>query len=406
MKPFFSLLFKSALPAAGTLFAAAIACRAAGEATQAHAEETGIPVKISERARLAVAMRFEKVVSRPTEALRVYYGVMTVPAGAEKTAALPAAGRVRFFVAPGQKFEAGTPLFSLLSPDLVAMRSDVLSAEAELSRAETNLATLEKRLARLEEIGTKNSALESEAAFLKADVPVLKASVERARAQWETATAGARFENGELVVPAPEGGRVQALGVSEGAWGERGAGALTFVADAPLEFKGTAFGNDDFSDAEARLAIEVGDETRRLAGTLRAAAQVDEATQSRVIYFAPEKTEFSVYPGQIARLEVFPRGAAGGAFVSVPSSAVIKVGTDDVVFVRDPHDENAFFARKVETLPSRRGMTPVKGVSVGETVVSEGGYELKYVLPADGNGPAKKAAGHFHADGKFHEGEH
>ena len=103
---------------------------------------------------------------------------------------------------------------------------------------------------------------------------------------------------------------------------------------------------------------------------------------------------------------MFPRDAAGGAFVSVPSSAVIKVGTDDVVFVRDPHDENAFFARKVETLPSRRGMTPVKGVAVGETVVSEGGYELKYVLPTDGNGPAKKAAGHFHADGKFHEGEH
>ena len=47
-----------------------------------------------------------------------------------------------------------------------------------------------------------------------------------------------------------------------------------------------------------------------------------------------------------------------------------------------------------------------QGHAVGETVVSEGGYELKYVLPADGNGPAKKAAGHFHADGKFHEGEH
>jgi uncharacterized protein YsxB (DUF464 family) len=35
-------------------------------------------------------------------------------------------------------------------------------------------------------------------------------------------------------------------------------------------------------------------------------------------------------------------------------------------------------------------------------VVVKGGYELKYLIPGDGQ---QKKAGHFHADGVFHEGD-
>ena len=48
-------------------------------------------------------------------------------------------------------------------------------------------------------------------------------------------------------------------------------------------------------------------------------------------------------------------------------------------------------------------MTPVKGLIPGQKLVVKGGYELRYLLPADGS--QQKKAGHFHADGKFHEGE-
>ena len=53
----------------------------------------------------------------------------------------------------------------------------------------------------------------------------------------------------------------------------------------------------------------------------------------------------------------------------------------------------------------RQGKTPVKGLMPGQTIVTKGGYELKYILPT-GEAGSKKAAGHFHADGQFHEGEH
>ena len=59
---------------------------------------------------------------------------------------------------------------------------------------------------------------------------------------------------------------------------------------------------------------------------------------------------------------------------------------------------------KVHAGASRRGMTPVSGLVPGQRIVVKGGAELRYLLPADGQ--KKKSAGHFHADGKFHEGEH
>lgn len=369
--------------------------RAHAEHAHSYDEDAGTRIEISPRARQSVAMCFEKISEVPVSAMRSYYGQMRVPADAVKTAALT----------PGQSVEIGTPLYSLDSPDLIAMRNDLAQAEADLARAQSNLAALETRLARLAEIGTKNGSLESEAAFLRAEIPVLSAAAERSRGLWRSATDNAELRDGKLIVSSPFAGKIQSLDLSEGAWGERGAGVLTLVAPRSLEFKGSAFGADAFAGTLARLAVAVEGETRRFAGTLRVSEQIDEATQSRTIYFVPENLPKSVYSGQVARLEVFRRDEADEGFVSVPSSAVIKVGVDDVVFVRDPHDENAFFARKVKTRPARRGTTPVKGVRAGEIVVVKGGYELKYVLPAGGNAP-KKTAGHFHADGKFHEGEH
>ena len=369
--------------------------------------DLGTPVKISDRARQSIAMRFEKVADRPISETRSYYGQMIVPAEALKTGALSAAGRVRFLVKPGQEIAAGTPLFSLASPELITLESDCAETEANLSRARSNLSTLENRLARLAQIGNKNSNLETEAAFLKAEIPVLSAAAKRARGLWQIATLGGSFRDGVLTVYSSFSGRIQSLDLNEGAWGEQGASALTLVVPQALEFKGIAFGNDSFVGKKARLAVNIGDETRHYDGTLRISAQIDEATQARTIYFVPEKADADIYPGQVARLEVFtPATEAEAAFVPVPSSAVIKVGVDDIVFVCATADPNLFFARKVKTLPARRGMTPVKGVRVGETIVSKGGYELKYVLPVEGNAPQRKAAGHFHADGKFHEGEH
>ncbi len=66
------------------------------------------------------------------------------------------------------------------------------------------------------------------------------------------------------------------------------------------------------------------------------------------------------------------------------------------------HGEGIIEAKKVQADPSRYGMTPVLGLKEGEQLVVQGAYEFKFVLPSEGE---KKVSGHFHADGKFHEGE-
>ena len=116
------------------------------------------------------------------------------------------------------------------------------------------------------------------------------------------------------------------------------------------------------------------------------AEQVDPATQSRALYFTPDRIPEGTHAGQLARLDLYSHDAAAEGFIPVPNSAVVKVGVNDVV-------------------PSRQGKTPVKGLMPGQTIVTKGGYELKYILPT-GEAGSKKAAGHFHADGQFHEGEH
>ena len=46
--------------------------------------------------------------------------------------------------------------------------------------------------------------------------------------------------------------------------------------------------------------------------------------------------------------------------------------------------------KKVQILPARQGKTPVKGLIPGQTIVTKGGYELKYILPAEGSGSKKR----------------
>lgn len=375
------------------------------EAQEKEHADAPVPITISQRARESIAMRTEKISSVPATNLRSYYGQIIVPASAQKTAAIPAAGRIRFFVKVGETVRAGEPLFSLSSPTLIEMRSDVLDAEAALERARSELKTLQARLAKLEEIEIKNSELESSIRFKEAEIKTLATAAQRSINLWNQATLGAEFKNNKLIVPARYDGNIQSIDMNEGAWGEQGAPALTYIASGELEFKASIYGNDSLSGASARLVLTLGGKTNYFAGTLRVATQIAEDSQTRTIYFLPEKLPPEAFAGQVARLEIFTPEELQKDFLLVPNSAVIKVGIDNIVFVCDAENPNKFIAIKVKTLPSRRGMTPVHGVPANATIVTKGGYELKYVLPSTA-GTQKKAAGHFHADGKFHEGEH
>lgn len=217
------------------------------------------------------------------------------------------------------------------------------------------------------------------------------------------ATASGELKDNLLYVYAAADGSVQSVDMTQGAWGEQGAPALVMTNKGDLEFATTIYGTDPVHYAKAQLALTRGKNTELLDGSLRVADQVDPATQSRALYFTPDRLPEGTHAGQLARLDLYSRDSATDGFIPVPNSAVVKVGVNDVVFIKT--GEDAFVMKKVQTLPARQGKTPVKGLIPGQTIVTKGGYELKYILPAEGSG-SKKAAGHFHADGQFHEGEH
>ena len=282
----------------------------------------------------------------------------------------------------------GELLYTLASPDIVEMEGNASQARAALDRAAAELGTLRERRAQLEKIGTRTSELNTSIQFKEAEIHSLRAALNASNNKLKLVMESGVLKNNLLYIYAAADGSVQSVNMTQGAWGEQGAPALVMTNKGDLEFTTTIYGTDPVHYAKARLALTSGKNTELLNGSLRVAEQVDPATQSRA---------------QLARLDLYSHDAAAEGFIPVPNSAVVKVGVNDVVFIKAGND--TFVMKKVETLPSRQGKTPVKGLMPGQTIVTKGGYELKYILPT-GEAGSKKAAGHFHADGQFHEGEH
>lgn len=362
-----------------------------------------VPLHVDEKARHSLDMRFEKVTAIPHGAEKTLHGQMVIPPHAVTTYALPAAGRVTFHVKSAQQVRKGDLLYTLASPDIVEMEGAAAQARADLNRCVAELSALKERRELLEKIGTKNSELNTSIRFKEAEEESLKAALSAASNKLKLAAASGEMKDNTLYVYAAADGSVQSVDMTQGAWGEQGAPALVMANKGELEFTTTIYGADPVHYAKAQLALTQGRNTELLDGALRVAEQVDPATQSRTLYFTPDRLPAGTHAGQLARLDLYSHDSATDGFIPVPNSAVVKVGVNDVVFIKT--GEDAFVMKKVQTLPARQGKTPVKGLIPGQTIVTKGGYELKYILPAEGAG-SKKAAGHFHADGQFHEGEH
>jgi hypothetical protein len=109
-------------------------------------------------------------------------------------------------------------------------------------------------------------------------------------------------------------------------------------------------------------------------------------------------------PGRAGVLSVVVEEPSPEA-VAVPLGCVVADGLRSVAFVRDASDMDRFHRREVILGVSDGDWVEVKGIDAGAVVVLTGAYELKLAAPS-ATGSNKKAAGHFHADGVFHEAKH
>ncbi len=377
-----------------------------------HNHETGMPeaiiVTADPHSRHLIALQVE-VVPEPAGALSSsLYGTLTAPEHALHTYAMPVAGHITLHVKSAQQVQKGDILYSIESPSFTDQAAALREAEAALTRCEDEIATLTARIERLKAVSTRNSDLEDQLQFKQAEQRQLAHDLEMKKRRVRMLTRGAEYAETEdgligLIIKATKAGTVRNVGVLQGSWCEQGAPIITISDPTELEIQASLYANDmpDFNRVHAHLPQ--GSENLAIEGSWRLAEQVDPQKQTRELYFTPNELPKGARPGQLCRLDLYNDSAACGNTISVPDSAIVRVGMDDMVFVE--LEAGRYAALKVHADDSRRGMTPVSGLKPGQRIVVKGGYELKYLLPTK-DGQQQKKAGHFHADGKFHEGEH
>ena len=362
-----------------------------------------VVVEADSRARELMNMRIETVPELTEVLVHSLYGFLTTPDHAMHTYALPCGGRITLHVKSAQQVKAGDLLYSLQSPDIMEQQAEVIRIHAALNRIKAEITTLEERKKELSTAGTRNRDLEVELANKQAELTQQQYELTAVQTRLSMLTLGGELvKKGDITVlevRATADGTVRNVGVTQGSWGEQGKPIVSMSNLAEMEIATTIYSSDVPHFSAVRATIPAGREHVAVSGTWRLAEEVDATTRTRELYVNPETIPANVQPGQLCRVDLYDACESHGK-ISIPDSAVVKVGVDDVVFVEI--GEGKFAMMKVQAGTSRRGMTPVSGLTPGQKIVVKGGYELKYIIPGDGE---KKKAGHFHADGVFHEGE-
>ena len=367
-----------------------------------HSGDT-VVVKADAHSRHILAMQTEPVPAAGQQLVGSVYGTLSMPEHSLSSYALPSAGRVTLAVKSAQVVHKGDLLYTLVSPEVGQLSVDLAKARAAVERCRVEIQTLEQRVVRLKEAGTRNSELESQLVFKRAELDQATSELENTRALLSMKCLGAELktDNGipTLRVYATADGTVRNVGFTQGSWGEQGAAVISMADSSAMEVVATLHAYSVPEIGSIRVSIPEGSGTHACGAAWRLDDQVDKDTQTRTLYVSPETLPAGARAGKLCRVDLYG-GKAGANTVTIPDSAIVKVGVDDVVFVEVA--EGTYAMVKVHAGESRRGMTPVEGLVPGQKIVVKGGYELRYLLPADGQ--AKKA-GHFHADGQFHEGE-
>lgn len=361
--------------------------------------------KADPRTRAVIGMQIENAPKPGQILLNSLYGYLDTPAYSSENYILPVAGRIHLDVRSAQHVEKGTLLYTIESPsiaDTIASKSDL---EADLARNRSELASLQNRVKLLKAAGTRKIELDEQILFKQAEEAQMEAKIRTTEQKLRNMSMGAELieQDGRplLAIHARESGTVRNLGTAQGSWGEQGSTVINMSKAQGLEIATSIYSGDNQDYKYARATIPTGRERASVEGSIRINEQYDPTTQTRKLYFQPNSLPAGARAGQLCRIDLYGDAPKGSKSISIPNSAIIKVGIDDIVFTEIAPGE--FEAHKVQAGISLRDMTPVIGIPENSKIVTKGGYELKFILPSSA---PKKVSGHYHADGKFHEGAH
>jgi len=208
---------------------------------------------------------------------------------------------------------------------------------------------------------------------------------------------------------AKQGGVVEKLEVTNGAWVETGEVMLTTVDVKRVRFRGAGLQSDlaRLRDGLTARVLPPGglatEKDRPLSSQLTLGLELDPLRRTIDLLAIPTETNLPHWArnGVSTQMEIVLAGGEKPQ-LAIPVRATIQDGLERVIFRRDPKNPD-----KVIRIPADLGIDDGRWVAVksglkaGDEVVAGGIYEL--MLASGGSG--KQKGGHFHADGTFHEGD-
>ena len=285
---------------------------------------------------------------------------------AREIIASPVPGKMELKVKSLKHVKKGDTLFTVTSPEIVSRTKEI--------------EILEKRLQVFRDIKTPNAELENNLSLKKSELNAL--------------LMGYTANNGTIEVKAPKSGLVEELLELNGTWLETGSAILKLTDTRNIRFKGLIP-----ADEAARLKDLMPANVKGMNGSIRLGIGGENGLVPAYIVF--ENAPDAIIGARDTATVIM--GGNGKVETAVPDSAIVEINLVKHVFVRDNHNKNRFIAISVTTGEKSGGWTSVTGIPEGHIeVVSKGAYQLKLASSSSG----KSAAGHFHADGTFHEGDH
>ncbi|MDJ0740165.1 MAG: efflux RND transporter periplasmic adaptor subunit [Gammaproteobacteria bacterium] len=377
-----------------------------------------------------LGITFASAVYRPVAASIVIPGHFEALPSAQHHYPLPVAGRVELHVAPLDAIERGQLLLELDAPAWRELQTELVELETTRRQAEAELARA--RAARLAAGDLAGAAPAGAFDVLGAEVRAARAAVNAAAQRLEQLIARAATLTGVgrqalrattdgepnwrrldgIPIRAVADGVVREVDAASGTWVAEGTEVVHVVHLAALRFRGKALQADlvdHLRDGQrARILPPEGRGAARrgaaIDGRIRLGVTGDPSTRTVDVFVdlhdVPRRPW--IRPQVTALAEIIVAGDPDDEELAIPLRAVIEDGLERVFFRRDPNDPDAVIRTVADLGPSDgRWVTVYSGVGENDEVVVDGVYQLKLATTGQ-----QVEAGHFHADGTFHEGEH
>jgi hypothetical protein len=327
-------------------------------------------IHLSQKDALNAGIRTAPAQRRSLEGGTSFYGRFELTPNSSLIVPTIVEGKLELNVSSLQNVKKGDVLFTVFSPAVLSKRREI--------------EILSKRIEVYKKINTPNAELEN----------LLKVK----ESELESILCGFSEEGGIIKVLSPADGMVEELFKSDGSWLSIGDSVVKITDMHHLRFKALL---------PADEAVKLHDCTEAEVEGNRGVVKLSPGNGTGLVpVYVLFENKIRAIAGQRSTMQILSHDHdhehGEQKMIVVPHKAIVEINLKKYIFVKDKNDSDVFVAHPVRVLKTSGKFVAIDKMPYeGCQIVVEGAYELKIA-----SSTKKNAAGHFHADGTFHDGEH